>query len=195
VVVNGERGGADVLGALAHELGHMRQDILNPDQTESGEGFYMTSIQEAQAQQFERAFWLTLDRFAEDELMAYPAYPVFRKHLSSTLDFWLRDRMRDDHSMGYLLQFLAVLDDPELSELREELLSRGSLVYGSSMALFEHLVDIEPEDAQDYVEARLESLAENREVIEAIAWGRLKEGLAPEQEGHPSLLIPALLMP
>ncbi len=62
VVVDAKHSVAGVIDALAHELGHMRQDFLNPAQTSAAAHSYaVAAVQEAEAQQFQRAFWLTLD--------------------------------------------------------------------------------------------------------------------------------------
>ncbi|MBM3944480.1 MAG: hypothetical protein FJ317_03190, partial [SAR202 cluster bacterium] len=60
IVVDASRNVADVLNSLVHESGHMLQDIRNPAQTEAGDNLELAAIKEAQAQQFERAFWLTI---------------------------------------------------------------------------------------------------------------------------------------
>ena len=172
----------------------MRQDFLAPAQTDAP-GSYIKAIREAQAQQFERAFWLTLEEFTGLSLLAFPDIEEFRSLLDRRLDRLLQQASEDEHAMGYLVQWLSVLDDPELAELRSELMSGGSLGLASSLDLFEYLVGLDPEGAQQYVEARLEALETLIPTIASIAYGRLVQDLDPELESWPDLREPALLSP
>ena len=113
VVVDAERDIANVIGSLAHELGHMRQTFLNPNQDDVTYGSYeREALQEAQAQQFERAFWLGLEAFTGVTLLSYPDYQGFRDLIGNRFDFWYGDPNQDEHFLGYLLQWLVVLEDP-----------------------------------------------------------------------------------
>jgi len=46
-----------VLNTLVHELGHLRQDVVSPALTVAPRSHELSGLLEAQAQQFERAFW------------------------------------------------------------------------------------------------------------------------------------------
>ena len=194
VVVDAQQPVAETINSLAHELGHMRQDFLAPDQTD-GLGPHVRAIHEAQAQQFERAFWLTLEQFTGLSLMAYPDMDDFRFLIDRRLDRLLQEAGDDEHSLGYLIQWLAVLDDPELAGLRSELVSGGALSAASSLELFAYLVGLDPEAVQQYVETRLVALNTFTTTIASIAHARLVQDLDPELEARPELREPALLSP
>ena len=195
VVVDAERTAADVLGSLAHELGHMRQDLLNPAQTEADQSLHLSGVQEAGAQQFERAFWLAIEEFAGLKVLTYPDYDDYGWLIDNRLDFWLRNADSDEHWLGALLQWLAVLDDPDLADLTDELAVNGRLSAASALELYQHFVDMPPEDAQAYVETRIGALDRAIGTILSTAKGRLVAGLHPDGEGPPELRLPGLLMP
>ena len=195
VVVDAQRNIADVINTLAHELGHMRQDFLNPDQTEAESFHSLDALQEAQAQQFERAFWLALEDFTGLELFAYPEYEDFHGLIDNRLDAWLGEVNQDEHSLGYLLQWLAVLDDPALTDLKGELASAAGLGVGSSLALYDYLVALAPDSVDAYVAARLGTIDTHLETVRALSRSRLILGLHPDGEGSPDLRIAALLIP
>ena len=195
VVVDAERSPAEVINSLAHELGHMYQDFLNPAQVEADDFFFLQAVQEAQAQQFERILWLTLEEFTRLSLLAYPDYPAYHRMVDDRLDFWLRNADQDEHWLGHLLQWLAVLNDPALGELREELLSSGGLGASSALRLYNHLVGLSPEAVRAYVAELIGTAAMDIESAKAIAVGRLIPGLHPDSEGLPALRIPGLLAP
>ncbi|MCH7745792.1 MAG: hypothetical protein IIC84_06950, partial [Chloroflexi bacterium] len=173
VVVDAERRVADVIDSLAHELGHMRQDFLNPGQTEAEQLHFLNAIQEAQAQQFQRAFWLALEEFSGLSLLAYPDYAGFHTVIDHRLDSWVRDAQRNEHSLGYLLQWLAVLDDPELIGLRDELAANGELSAASALELYDYFVSLSPESIQAYVAGRVRVLSSRLSTIGAISKSRL----------------------
>ena len=97
--------------------------------------------------------------------------------------------------MGYLLQWLAVLEDPVLTGLKSELTSGGGLGADSSLALYDYLVGLTPDSVSAYVAASLEAIATHLETMRALSVSRLVPGLHPDGEGSPDLRVPALLMP
>ena len=196
VIVDAERPFADVLDSLVHELGHMRQDFLNPAQSEAGDSsLALNAIQEASAQQFERAFWLALEDFTGLSLLAYPDLQGFRAYIDRRLDQWLKRISSDEHALGRLLQWLAVFDDPQLSHLRAELAGGDGLTAASALELYDYLVDLPPETATAYLNARLSSLPTYQEAIAAESRERLVPGLHPDLEASPALRVPGLLSP
>jgi len=196
VVIDAERDIADVIGSLVHELGHMRQVFLNPDQVDGDNpSFQSKAIHEAQAQQFERAFWLKLETFTGLTLLTYPNYQVFRDFIENRFDYWVADISRDEHFLGYLLQWLVVLDDPNLVELKQELTAQGRLRSESSLKLYDYLVGLAPESIEAYATSRIQSLGTYAETIKAISRGRLVLDLYPGNEGSPNLRDSGLLAP
>lgn len=195
VVVNAERGIGDVVNAVAHELGHFRQDLINPAQTEARESHMLKGVQEAQAQQFQRAFWLTIQDFAEVDLLSYPQFENFARFVDSHLAFWNEDFIVEEHSLGYLIQWMAALEDAQLSDLRDDIDDHGSLNARWSLQLFDRLVDLSPDDADDYVRSLLSGLEDNLKLIATNAVSRLTPSENLVSEGPVALRIPSLLMP
>ena len=195
IVIDAERVVPEVLDTFAHEVGHMRQDLVNPAQTEFEGSLSLIGLQEAGAQQFQRTFWLTLERSTGLPILAYPDYTGFRRFLDERLDRWQAERAADEHSLGFLLQWLAVLDDPALAGLRGELLEAGQLGQDRSAELFDFFVDMDPAAAESYVDARLSALSAHAGLIAALAKARLEHGLDPGREGSAFLREPALLTP
>ena len=101
----------------------------------------------------------------------------------------------DEHNLGFLLQWLVILDDPELILLRGELESTGQLSMESSDELFSYLVNLPSSSMVTYADDRLISLETHRDTILALAKGRLIEGLHPDSEGRGALITPGLLAP
>ena len=196
VVVDAERGVADVIGSLVHELGHMRQELLNPAQ---GDGATPSSqrkgLQEAQAQQFERAFWLALEELTGMELLSYPDHRGLRDLIGISFDSWFAYPYQDEHFLGYLVQWLSVMDDPNLTELKQEVTTHGRLGWRSSLALYYYLVGMPAEAIEAYVDLRLQAIPAYAEAIKALTSGRLVAGLHPDSEGSPGLREPGLLAP
>ncbi len=196
VAIDAERGLADVIQSLAHELGHVHQRHAYPDPAESDASRHtLSSIREAQAQQFERAFWLKLEEITSAKILSYPDYEGFHVFISRRLASWRVNLSLDEHFLGYLLQWLVVLEDPNLADLREELTVRGQLGADASLKLFEYLVRLPTDTAEEYVASLLETLNTNIGTISAIASDRLDPGLHPDEEGSPDLRETGLLSP
>ena len=196
VAIDAERGLADVIQSLAHELGHVHQRHAYPDPSESDASRHtLSSIREAQAQQFERAFWLKLEELTSAKILSYPDYEGFHVFISRRLASWRTGLSLDEHFLGYLLQWLVVLEDPNLEDLREELTVRGQLGAEASLKLFEYLVRLPTDTAEEYVASLLETLNANIGTISAIASDRLDPGLHPDEEGSPDLRETGLLSP
>jgi hypothetical protein len=195
IVVDAENTMSVVMATLAHELGHLRQDMVNPLQSEIEQFYSVNAIQEAQAQQFERVFWLHMEDFIGSPLLQYPDHQGFRSYIDSHIGSWLEDVDADVHNLGFLLQWLVILDDPELIQLRGELESTGQLSIESSGELFNYMVNLPSSSMVTYADERLISLETHRDTILALAKSRLIEGLHPDSEGRGALITPGLLAP
>jgi len=196
VVVDSERGGvAEVINSLAHELGHMLQDLSTADESETDASYLVQGIQEAEAQQFQRTMWLAIEEFTGLSLTDYPTYANFRNLTDERLFAAIRNRGRDEHELGLLLQWLVVIDDPAFADLREKAIVGFGLDASESMRLFEYLVDLPPSTSDAYVSNRLEALPDAVNLIRAAAWGRLQPASEIQYEGQRDLRVAALLMP
>ena len=164
VIIDGERPIPTVIDTLAHEVGHLRQDLINPDQHSAA--LYdplLLALLEGQAQQFQRAFWLTIEDFTGETFLEYPDAEVFREWIAQRAFTWFRTAQQDEHALGYLLQWMLVITVPDLAHLSEELRENGSLSAQGSMDLYDYLVGLSPREAsvlarQTYAQAKLRRL-------------------------------------
>ena len=195
VVVDADQRVPEVIDSLAHEMGHMRQDFLNPTQTEADGLYSVNGVQEAEAQQFQRAFWLRIEEFLGIPLLSYPDFDGFRASVTDGLDSWLTTVDEDEHSLGHLLQWAAVLGDPELADLKDQAVSGGGLDSAGSLRLYEYLVSMLPSVVPEYVAARIDGIVDLVHDVQALAWARLKSDLSPDDEGASALRVAGLLMP
>jgi hypothetical protein len=195
LVVDAERGVADVINSLAHELGHMLQDLSTVDESDSDASYLVQGIHEAEAQQFQRTVWLAIEEFTGLSLTSYPTYAKFRDLTDKRLFAAMRNLGRDEHELGLLLQWLVVIDDPAFADLREKAIVGFGLDASESMRLFEYLVNLAPNTSNAYVSDRLEALPDAVNLIRAAAWGRLQPASEIQYEGQRDLRVAALLMP
>jgi len=195
IAVDGTHPFGDVLNSLIHELGHALQDRLNPAQTESGDSLELSAIREAQAQQFERVFWLTVEDFTGERYLRYPAYDGYFAFIDASMATDLASFPDSEHALGRLIQWLAVLADPNLAGLKGELTGNGALSRESAFTLYVYLVQIDPAVAIDYVGSLVSVLNAAAPNIIAISRSRLEVLGSPLDEGSPFLRQPALLAP
>ena len=107
-------------------------------------------IREAEAQQFERAFWLAVQEVTGENIFSF--------RYSKSRDEYINSNIHIDysaayyqHDLGRLIQWLAVLSDRNLESLKTELLQNGELSYKSGIILFEYFLTIEPDYVSTYV--------------------------------------------
>jgi hypothetical protein len=193
IVVNGERMIADVIGTIAHELGHMRQGISNPDYSKVNRSTYWKAMKEAQAQQFEKTFWLSIENFLGLKLMEYPDSLGFNELIDKSLQIFLDKSKDDEHILGLLIQWLIVLDDPYIRDSGMEFDIYGQLSYEESKTLYEYLVSISAYDVEIYVAKRLSSLDFHINYIHDVMKKRLLTSVGIE--GSPDLRAVSLFMP
>ena len=155
----------------------------------------LSGIREAQAQQFERAFWLKLEELTGAAILSYPDYEGFHVLIGRRLATWRANLGLDEHFLGYLIQWLAILEDPNLAGLRVELMAQGRLGVAASMTLFDYLVKLPAGTAEEYVASLLDTLDANIGIISGLAADRLDPGLHPDEEGSPDLRETGLLSP
>ena len=201
VIIDGERPIPTVIDTLAHEVGHLRQDLINPDQHEAAQyDPFLLALLEGQAQQFQRAFWLNIEEFTGETFLEYPDAEVFREWIVQRAFSWFRTAQQDEHALGYLLQWMLVITVPDLAPLATELEENGSLSAQGSMDLYNYLVGLSPSEAsalarQTYARTSSDDLAELFNRLVSAASERLEPGLHPNDEGIATLRSVGLLTP
>ena len=200
-IIDGERPIPTVIDTLAHEVGHLRQDLINPDQHSAA--LYdplLLALLESQAQQFQRAFWLSIEEFTGETFLEYPDAEVFREWIARRAFNWFRTAQQDEHALGHLLQWMLVITVPDLAHLEEELRENGSLSAQASMDLYDYLVGLSPSEAsalarQTYATANSDDLADLYNRLVTAASERLTPDLHPNDEGIATLRQVGLLTP
>ena len=201
VIIDGERPIPTVIDTLAHEVGHLRQDLVNPDQHQAAlYDPFLLALLEGQAQQFQRAFWLNIEEFTGETFLEYPDAEVFKEWIAQRAFTWFRTAQQDEHALGYLLQWMLVITVPDLAPLAEELEENGSLSAQGSMDLYNYLVGLSPSEAsalarQTYARTSSDDLAELYNRLVSAASERLTPDLHPNDEGIATLRSVGLLTP
>ena len=195
VVVDAGQHTDSALNSLVHELGHAVQDFVNPGQTEEFASLPLVGLREAQAHQFQRAFWLKLEEFMGLELLAYPDIRPFRAYVAEHVYAVLRDAASSGHRLAFLIQWASIIKEGELESLRTELFANGRLGADSSKALFDYLASIPVEEVDSKVERWLQGAAFEAGAIVGIGVGRLLPENEVDVEGPPGLRSTKLLMP
>ena len=201
VIIDGERPIPKVIDTLAHEVGHLRQDLINPDQHDAVVfDSLLLALLEAQAQQFQRAFWLTVEEFTGETFLEYPEAEIFREWIAQRAFMWFSTAQQDEHALGYLLQWMLVITVPDLAHLEEELRENGSLGAEESLDFYNYLVGLSPSEAsalarQTYARATSDDLADLYNRLVTAASERLTPDLHPNDEGIATLRQVGLLTP
>jgi len=197
VMVDGSNKFDVVISTLVHELAHALQDIIAPWQTEGvdpNNNLELMAIREAQAQQFERAFWLAINEVTGENLLRFnytkarDEYIKFNSLLDSTAGYY-------QHDLGRAIQWLAVLNDEKLKNLKAELLKEGQLSYKSGFELFEYFLTLKTEDTTTYVRELLYTFDDYSADIVTLQKKRLVDIEEPRYEEYPALENVGLLMP
>ena len=187
---------ADVLMTLLHELGHARQEILNPATSSTTDSDARSAIVEAQAQMFEAVGMRHIEEFLGERFTQYPNLNVLLDVINDILDRQvLRAADLEEHSLGYEVMWLGALQNVGGMGLANELRTDGVLSAASALAYYNYLLTIDGQDPVSWVNARLAGgnslIGEFRE----ITLGRLSDDLPPDSEGHPDLRDVAFLAP
>ena len=197
VMVNGSNNFDIVISTLVHELAHALQDILAPWQTEdrdSNNSLELMAIREAQAQQFERAFWLSVNEMSGENLLSFKHTNARDRYINLNSSFDSGDGYYQ-HDLGRAIQWLAVLSDKRLEPLKTELLQEGELSYTSGFKLFEYLLTLKPENVKMYVSTLLSTVDQYSDVIIQLQKDRLVDVEMLDYREYSALEDIGLLMP
>jgi hypothetical protein len=197
IVLRAARPPMQLLATLAHELGHFRQSLLNPELEDRGSAASLDiqALREAQAYTYQVYFLRILERLTGWGLLLYPKMEGYERFVEQRLDTLMAEAGSSEHSRGQLLVWLSLLTDPELRPTRNVLLSNRSLTAPAAQELFTRLVHLRPQDVTAYVTQRMEDARTQRPAIQALALARLLPGLPYWNEGSPYLRDVGLLLP
>ena len=195
IVVHGERPPIQVLSAISHELGHFRQEVVNPDKAIGVPSHSRIAFREAQAYAYQVFFLRTLADLTAQDLLSYPLLNGYSDFIDRKMAFWLKNMQSDEHSAGHIIQWLALLTDPNLRAPRTVLLDNRALTTAAAQEVFEYLALFTEREIDQYVAELLEDAGNQLPAMSSIARSRLIAGLPYWNEGSPYLREVGLLIP
>ncbi len=175
LIVRGNESLPLVLLTLAHESGHARQEILNPDQLAIGLDTNTGAIHEAEAFAFEVALVRILGEATGLNISRIPDWPEIR----SFIDDWIAytredvDDLSEEHNRGLLLLWMAILKDPTLETVSEELLANSVLSPESLFLVHQRLVNLPTRSVESYAAALLFNVGEFHNIMTSTLSKRL----------------------
>ena len=158
LIIKGSEPAHSVISSIGHEAGHARQRSRNPGQRGPRDS-NIGALHEAQAFAFQAAVIRELGEYTGTNATIIPSqYNVVQwiSNWMSSLQGDLHD-VTEQHQRGRALMWSAVLNDPALADLEEELVRSGFLSADSLLLLHDHLVGIGRDEADDYVAGLLEA--------------------------------------
>ena len=155
LVMRADRPLDSATATTAHEAGHALQRLLNPVQSKGTRDSLIGAMREAEAYSFEVALARRIGEYTGVETARLSTGYRWRAYL----DQWrenFKDSMEDltmEHDRGRLIMWQAVLHDPELSDLREELERDGYLSADSVYRMFLRFTRLTPSEVEPYIES------------------------------------------
>jgi hypothetical protein len=193
--VMAQRPPLEVLRDLGHEVGHLRQMLVNPRWDQAPDTLNLRAMREAQGFLYEALFLRTLEELVGMDLLLYPRTPLYARWLQNALAAVDRGVENDAYARGIALLWSALLGDEALRTARAELLVQGRLSPSTLRTAFLYLVAMTPEQGEAYARRHLARWGSVRPVVEDLAQGRLVPGLRPSQEGEGAFRRAGLLLP
>ena len=152
----------------AHEAGHALQRLINPVQSKVERVSLIGALREAEAYTFQVALTRKIGEYTRVETARWPSGYDWAPYLDSWRQA-LQDSVDDltqEHDRGRLIMWQAVLNDPELAHLREELTRDGHVSADSMMDMYRRFVKLTPSEVEPYVESiTVESLSDDLNFI------------------------------
>ena len=139
----------------AHEAGHALQRLLNPVQNKGPRDSLIGALREAEAYAFEVALARKIGEYAGVETARLPTGYRWKAYLDQWRENFKEsvDDLTKEHDRGRLIMWHAVLHDPELADLREELERDGYLSADSVYRMFLRFTRLTPSEVEPYIES------------------------------------------
>ena len=194
IVVRGDKPPMEALSAIAHELGHFRQALLNPSLNDQM-NLNVVALRESQAYAHQTLFFRTLESLAGVDLLLYPRVSGYENFVQTRVGDLRNQAETSEHARGQLVLWLAILSDPDLRQQRTALLNNRSIPAQTVREVFDHLVQFSPGEARLYVTRLMRTVGAQMGAIESLVTARLISGLPYWNEGSPALRDIGLLLP
>ena len=155
LVMRADRPLDSATATTAHEAGHALQQLLNPAQNKGGGDSLVGALHEAEAFAFEVALARRIGEYADVETARLPTGYRWRGYLDQWRESFKEsiDDLTMEHDRGRLIMWLAVLHDPELADLRDELERDGYLSANSVYKMFLRFTRLTPSEVEPYIES------------------------------------------
>ncbi len=156
LIMRGDEPQNAATATTAHEAGHALQRLLNPVQSKSySRDSLIGAMGEAQAYTFEVALIRKIGEYAGVETFKWPDGYRWDGYLAQWRE-GLRasvDDLTQEHDRGRLMMWQAVLRDPQLAHLREELERSGHVSADSMLDMYYRFVNLTPSEIEPYIES------------------------------------------
>jgi hypothetical protein len=195
IVVQAERPPMQVLETLAHELGHFRQSITNPQLSSVAQSLDVLAFREAQAYIHQVLFIRTLGQVVGRDLLSYPKLDGYEWFVDRGVEQLINGADSNEHDRGRLLLWLSVLTDPKLGTARNVLLSNNYLTPVAAKEVFLYFLSFRPAMISSYIASHMETKKTYESAIMETANSRLSFEVAYWNEGSPYLRETGLLLP
>ena len=152
----------------AHEAGHALQRLINPVQSKTKRDSLIGAMREAQAYTFQVALTRKIGEYVGVEVARWPTGYDWAPYLDQWRQAMVEsvDDPTQEHDRGRLIMWQAVLNDPDLAHLREELMRDGHVSADSMMDMYRKFVNLTPSEVEPYVESiTVESLSDDLNFI------------------------------
>ena len=155
LVMRADRPLDSATATTAHEAGHALQQLLNPAQDKGGGDSLVGALHEAEAYAFEVALARKIGEYTGVEIARLPTGYRWRAYIDEWRESFKEsiDDLTMRHARGRLIMWLAVLNDPDLSELREELERDEYLSADSVYRMFLRFTSLTPSEVEPYIES------------------------------------------
>ena len=177
LIVNGSTPLHAVVSNLAHEAGHARQVIINPVQNKYARDTNVGAVREAQAFAFQAAL---LRIIGEEAGVNATLFPI-ESTAASLIENWIEsatDKIEDyseEHLRGQVILWLAVLNDDNFAEIKEELIEQTYLSPKSLLAVQNWLIDLVPAKIDAYVNRLSGKIEADKSLIQSILMSKFSD--------------------
>ncbi|GBD10839.1 hypothetical protein HRbin23_00489 [bacterium HR23] len=190
-----QRSPIEVLRDLGHEMGHLRQMLVNPRLDQAPDTLDLRALREAQGFLHEALFVRLLEERTGLDMSLYPRTPLYAQWAQEALTNVHLQRDGDEYARGIALLWTALLSDDNLRQARNDLLLQGKLGITSLRSAFVYLLSISPDQAEGYARRHLARWEGVRTTLEGLLLGRLVLGLPLAREGVGAFRGVGLLLP
>lgn len=190
-----QRTPAEVLRDLGHELGHLRQMLVNPRWEQAPDTLNVRALREAHGFLHEALFMRLLEERTGLDLTLYPRSPLYAQWAREALSNIHIQQGNDEYARGIALLWAALLGDDNLRQARNDLLIQGKVSVASLRSAFLYLISLAPDETGTYVRRYLGHWESLLPTVESLVQGRLVLGLPSSREGVGALRSVGLLLP